>query len=612
MAYKFRSNNESHHLVLEQFGGVDFTSNQTGVLLSRSPDMRNMIADGRYFPVKRSGYKRINKTPVEGVNRLFRYVTKAGDTVLLAHCGTKLYTWTIEGEPKEIYGDMIDGSSSSFMMNGLLYLLTGKEYLQYDGETVTPVSQIAYTPTTSIGRKPDSKEGNAGGGTAFDGVNMLCTKRINTLTADGESKTWTLDATDIKSVNEVKVLGEVVSNYTADLKKGKITFLEPPPDDNGIDSIEVTFEKVVEGQLETINSCTICGIYGGKNDTRVFVSGNKEKRNMDFASGVYDPTYFPDNEFAKIGSDNSAIVGYLKQYDTQIILKEGNDQDATIFMRSSGFDGENRQYFPVMQGIAGSSIIAPNSFVILEDTPLFLTKDGVYTIVGNDVQKKMTLANRSYLVDKKLLMEKDLKNAVATEYEGKYILCVNGNCYVADSKQPYGDRQSQGYEWYFWDNIPAACFLEHDGRLYFGSAKGMIYRFYKPEEKGAYLDDGAAIKAHYTTPLLNFGTWSKYKTVKNVHVVALAYLRSGIEVYYSTEEALYMDVMKENIDLFSFDDLDFNRFSFRTIQAPIPYATGTKERKIIFFQVTVKNERENEPMGFLAIDITYKVGGKVK
>ena len=100
--------------------------------------------------------------------------------------------------------------------------------------------------------------------------------------------------------------------------------------------------------------------------------------------------------------------------------------------------------------------------------------------------------------------------------------------------------------------------------------------------------------------------------MRNVHVAPLPYQRSGIEIYYNTDEDVEQLAMEENIDLFDWEKMDFGRFSFRTIQVPNVLATGVKERKIQLFQLKLRNAQLDEPFGFVSISITYTVGGKIK
>ena len=59
-------------VVIQQFRGVDFSSDSTQVDVSRSPDALNMIADQAFFPIKRTGYKRVAQGSgrVWGLHRL--------------------------------------------------------------------------------------------------------------------------------------------------------------------------------------------------------------------------------------------------------------------------------------------------------------------------------------------------------------------------------------------------------------------------------------------------------------------------------------------------------------------------------------------------------------
>ncbi len=77
---------------------------------------------------------------------------------------------------------------------------------------------------------------------------------------------------------------------------------------------------------------------GGYN--RLFVAGNPDYVNQDFVSDFTDgtqalPTYFPENMYAQIGQDNTKIIGYLRSGNELAILKEDNEQDATVFLRSA-------------------------------------------------------------------------------------------------------------------------------------------------------------------------------------------------------------------------------------------------------------------------------------
>lgn len=607
--YLAPSSLKMEHLMLNQFGGVDFFSEASLVDPRRSPDAKNMIADSRFFPVKRTGYKRMAKFSGK-INGMFGFRENRGGCILV-HAGEKLYAYDPDVQQSTLlYSGLSDTASSGFAMNSKLYLLDSRHFLCWDGDTITPVSQDAYIPTTRIGRHA------TGGGQAFESPNLLTPRRRNSFTADGTSTVYQLDAQGLDT-DEVEVLVDGTAlaegtGFQVNRAAGTVTFLKPPADDAGADSIEVTFSKTQAGALEQILGCTVCSVYGGKNNSCVFVSGNPQYPNTDWHSAAYDPTYFPEDSFSRIGADSSAIVGYIRQHDAQIILKECGD-DAGQYLRTSNLDNDKVQIFPIQQGSVGVGAVSPRAIGVLEDEPLFLSDTGVYACTGTQVKQELSLQRRSRRIDRRLMAEPGLKKAAAIAYQGKFYLSTGSRCYVADSRQKYrDDAAGTSYEWYYWENFPAICFLEWENRLYFGTADGRLCRMCLPEEKGAYLDDGAAIDAWWKTPLLNFGSDTLYKNIRDVAVTAMPYARSGLEVYYSSDEEWMRLVYQGNIDLFSWENLDFSRFSFRSIPTPFARFTRERSRHVTVFQVTVRNAQPDEPFGLLGLQIDYTIGGGVR
>lgn len=60
MAYINLTSEKQYVQRIDKFGGVDFTTNETQVPITRSPDAVNMIADEKFFPVKRAGYEKLH------------------------------------------------------------------------------------------------------------------------------------------------------------------------------------------------------------------------------------------------------------------------------------------------------------------------------------------------------------------------------------------------------------------------------------------------------------------------------------------------------------------------------------------------------------------------
>ena len=144
-------------------------------------------------------------------------------------------------------------------------------------------------PTTTISAAP------TGGGTSYEAVNLLTPKRINTFIGNGSATQFQVDAKDLDDTTVTAAVdGEAVTVSSVNRSTGLVTLASAPPNGNGLANVSISFSKTVDGYADKINQCSIAGLYGGKNDTRVFLTGNPDEPNCDWQSGLYDPTYFPD------------------------------------------------------------------------------------------------------------------------------------------------------------------------------------------------------------------------------------------------------------------------------------------------------------------------------
>lgn len=628
----------------EHFRGVDFSVDASAVSDSRSPDALNLIADSGGFPEKRLGWRVLkDETDVENirqfiiekpVNGLFYF----GDGKFVAHGGSKLYLWDKQHAPQPVCDEngvpyqIKNAKSCAFLFENRLYLLTGEEYLVFDGERLKPVYEEAFVPTTMIAATP------AGVGERYQYANMLTPKRKNTFVADGTTALYQLDSKNIASVEEIKVNGELCSAFTFDAAAGTVSFETAPavPAVLGIPNVEIAFSVSVEAaadsryankNIEDISRCTMAAYYFN----RFFFAGNSEHPNIDYACELYDPAYFPTTAYTAIGSDKTAIMGYLKLGDAMAIVKEESTVDAAVYLRTAQM-GTDDVEFPVAQGTAGIGALAEGSFANLMDDALFLGRNGVYAVATQSVNLQKTVQPRSSLVNAMLVKEAGLENAKAVVWNGYYMLCVNGHCYLADSRQKTAFNNVTGtyeYEWFFWDNFPAACLLEHRGELFFGTADGeicMLNSDMKTEvgnwQMQAFADDykiggdkakKAAINAYWTTPRDDDGSFMTYKTMLRAGggLYLKAYTRSGVKIYVITDSDFGSKIKETRAGIFDFNDIDFEHFTFNTLpQNVIPF--NHRKRKYKTIQFRIQNDELNQGFGFYAIERKFVTGSLVK
>lgn len=603
-AYQFPFPETERETVVSRFGGADFRTHPTKVSLSRSPDLQNLICDQNDFLVKRTGWK----TQQNYNAPLFGLFPLPDGSGLAVHAGTKLYARPATGTQAELCTDMNEAFSQSFVMNGVLYLLDGQTYRAVRKNSAgtaweaVKVQDVAYVPTTTISAQP------TGGGTSYEAVNLLTPKRINTFIGNGSATQFQVDAKNLDDTEvTAAVNGASVTVSSVNRTTGLITLASAPANANGLANVSITFSKTVTGYADKINQCRFAGLYGGKNDTRAFVAGNPDEPDCDWQSGLYDPTYFPDTGYTRMGTDASAIVGYLKQYESQLVIKSGGAQEATSYLRSYLMADDGTALYPLKQGAQGAGATAPRSFATLGDLPLFLSARGVQGAFGTAVAEQRTIRSVSDAIVPKLETEAGLENACAAVFEGKYYLAVNGHMYIADSTltEENGDPA-----WFYWTEVPAQCLAVLDGRLWFGTADGRLCRFARADEDGAYCDDDAAIDAYWRTPTLPLADWGRVKTVRDVIPTLMPYSRSSATVQYENENGALL-ALSRNMDLFSFKTLDFSRFSFRCIPGAVSYRTRRRQHRMPLFAVRIGNDRPDEPFGLLALTIRWTQGQTV-
>ena len=636
----------------DKFRGVDFSTDATQVKEQRSPLCKNVISDMAGFPEKRLGWRTIHRLGPGRVHGMYVGSFPSGYVNML-HVQNRLYIWTeyvknwndwdalelswddVEAKDSTwdeleapervmVYEDMNDHDSAFFTHSGKVYILDGAHYLVVQeteaGEgtysySVTNVSDYAFVPTTVIGAPA------TGGGVPFEPVNLLTGTRRNSMIGNAKDKTFQLDSGDLESVDEVKIEGIVVdpSEYEVDLEKGTITFDTAPPISSagsGVDNIEVTLTRMPGGYAERITKCTIVATYGYNQDNRFWVSGNPDSPNTDWYSNLDDPAYFPDTGYTNIGSSNSAIMGYLKQYDSLIVVKEDDVQDAELYIRNSAMDSNGKLYFPVKQGVKGMGAVSRKAFGILRDDPMFLSREGVFAVVSATISQERTLQDRSYYVNAQLTKEQ-LSQAVAVVWNGYYILCINGVCYVADSRQKstYQVTEQYGYEWYYWTNIPAVVFMEHEGELFFGTDDGRVCKFNTDiYGMNKYSDDGEPIEAIWTTKMDDMGDFMYRKSLmkKGCGVMIKPYTRSSIEIFVDTDKEMSRFLRGGTMDLLDFGDIDFERLTFNANDNPQVVPFNRKVKKFILLQCIFRNAEVDEGFGVFGCKLQYTRAGFVK
>ena len=169
--------------------GVDFSQEAANVDKNRSPYALNMISDNGKNPVKRNGWETMLQleAPVHNV----WFTRTNGEVYCLAHAGSKIYKiaendgiYTAELLRTNVTSKKGCGFFFREGDNDGFYILTGGEYLVFDGITCKEVRDDAYVPTTIIART------QKGGGESYEDINLLSGKMCEKFTGDDTAKIY--------------------------------------------------------------------------------------------------------------------------------------------------------------------------------------------------------------------------------------------------------------------------------------------------------------------------------------------------------------------------------------------------------------------------------------
>jgi len=441
---------------------------------------------------------------------------------------------------------------------------------------------------------------------------------------------------------------------------------------NWDNSIRVTFEQF-NGEVhhtETINNVTyqICygvykksgalndflsaftsAVYGYAQPDRVFIAGST-RRNYVYYSAVNDPTYFPDNNYLTVGHDDNEIMSLQRVSEYLAVVKGESVFDNTMYLISGAYLEDN-MYFKVIPTSATIGAISRKASAALIDEPLFLSRFGVFGVANTYTNTEKAVRNRSRYVDKKLVKERNLREACATVWNKYYILCVNDHCYVLDGRNvSRADRNDLNYQYeaYYWEGIPAVYMATYLDEIYFGTADGRICKFNTDvNDSTAYCDNGVevweyindhwylsltdkkiiehevdgqmveeevtvglAIPCEWSTPYDDDRAPQYFKTLnkKGNLVTLLPMSKSSAEVSLIKDGAKLVTLEKFYVNIFSWASVLFEGFSFRSDLSARDDFFKKKVKKYKRLQITVSNNEIFEPFGILGITKTYSVG----
>lgn len=500
------------------FRGVDFSNSEVNYY--RSPNAKNMWKNYEDGSIEtRPGMKLLDTFG----NRIYGLFFLNKDDVLhvLVHAGTKLLKWAnypnTPAETTELFSGMNVRESNSFVFDNTLFIKDGINYLEYDGTSVKEVEGTV--PITSYWKNPDgstSIDSDTDADLVYQPVNCLTNLRKNQFIADGESKSYQLDATDLDmastylmtaTVNGVNKTENI--DFSVDRTKGIVTFNEAPAKDV---EVMITYSKTANGYKERILNCTLMCEF----DNRFFFAGNPNYPNAVFHCELNDPRYIRDTAYYECGIDEALVKAIIPGNGVLWVLKEINQNSSSVYYMTPTLDSTYDKIYPSQNGSISLGCVSTG--INFNDDIVFFSNRGLEGISSSSMYSEQILQHRSSLVDGRMLAESDYKNVKIAEYNG-FLMCLMGShIYLADSRQKFQNSTNDiEYEWYYWEFHNNINFIkEYRGDLYLGNATGQLFVL-----EGT-TDNGADIESYWTTYKDDFGYPSYTKTAnKRGNVVDL-------------------------------------------------------------------------------------------
>ena len=343
---------------------------------------------------------------------------------------------------------------------------------------------------------------------------------------------------------------------------------------------------------------------GISDGSRLFLCGNTNENEQALVvwSGLNDPLYWPENNYAYVGNKAQAVKTFGKQDDKLVIFKP-NETYYTYYAQNTEITADdlinqsvvdyqaNSVYFPMIQLNGAIGCDMPDTVQLCRNRLVWANSNGkVYTLVSTNQYSEMSVYEASQMIERKIreanYTAEQFATAQTCDFAGHYILIIGQDAYVMDYNS-YGYQYVYGHlknedanikiPWYVWKlgkGIPI-CFGENIA--YFNilnqeietnrwlmatvlssGNSDIVDQYIESAEYDFYIDENGytnfkteaniatvPIKSTLTTKLFDFGV-PHYR--KNVDRVNIAFANNGgapITVRFVTdvgteEETVYL------------------------------------------------------------------------
>ena len=507
----------------------------------------------------------------------------------------------------------IFGFSEEGDNNGIVYILDGEKYRQWDGTTLSVVH--GYRPLVKTNIAPENVTDMS---SLLENVNRLCGERRVWISPDGTGTVFHLPEDNLYSVDYVLFFGDgenltPTEDYTVDLAAGTVTFTQAPL--QMVNAYEIGY-TVKNDQRTDVEHMQYSELFAGTQDTRIFLYGDGTNKTiysgMDY-NGKPRADYFPDLYEALVGDSNTPITGMIRHYSSLACFKKDSawSISASSLTLAEGLNIPAFYVTPINKAIGNA---ANGQVRLILNSP--------FTVFGNDLYE---WKNSSYYTS----------NLTRDERQAKRIsdrIWVSLKRYKLDRCYCYDDNDAQEYyicyngsalvynyaadAWSEYSGFDVACMVNHHGELYIGSTDGK----FKHVSYNYLNDDNETISAYWESGSMGFNQdyMRKYSAVLWVGIKPEAKSEVLVTAITDKKDSLNEKVVSSNP--ISFANINFGNWHFNMGGKATMKRLKIKAKKFVFYKLVFKCQPAENELGVLesrnatvvAADIRVRFTGPAK
>jgi len=554
-----------------------------------SPRMKNLKITPHYTLMKRKGYTTLFKESSQGRGIWCGNLKNSNRLI-----------WVVGNEVRELKGDYYKvlgklesskGNVTLFKFDTKLYFLDGVKIKFYDGETFGNITP--YIPLVAISCD------YLGAGVGFEDVNLLTGTKRQSFTMDGVHSYVKLLEKEIDSVDSVKYQGKELSKsfYEVNLLNGSVSFDEDAVKDTSPDAVEITYTKNAEGMAECIHRMKYAVLYGGDNDTRIFLWGDGEYplhvRYSGVCGGETSMDYFPELNFNKIPSATQ-VTSLVRHYDRLMIFCEGE----TYFSygeNKSDANGKEYTVFPVKTLSSEIGCKAKNFAKLIDNTPVTVMTGSLYKWSSSAIRDERNAREFGERI-RVGLKKMNMNNIRSFDRTGTKEL------YLWQGEDIYVYNYALDVFYYYTGFSPYDFAEDDGGRLYFVSRDGSLCtesdKGYDGESEIEFLWEG------------NYEDFHGLDT-KNIHTLEFEIFpvsATSFDISFVSErQSSRHEKIESFYKLFDFENFDFSKMSFLTAVTPVRLHKRIKAKRLRGFKLVIKNLNSTPDFHLLKIGVEGRV-----